>query len=45
LIPLGKPSGITLLKGGAISYGIFIDTMIPSKAGMFFTDKNATRDW
>tara|TARA_B110000090_G_C13190979_1_gene373045 strand:- start:259 stop:447 length:189 start_codon:yes stop_codon:yes gene_type:complete len=45
LIPLGKPSGITLLKGGAISYGIFIDTMIPSKAGMFFTDKNAIIDW
>jgi hypothetical protein len=39
LIPLGKPSGITVFKGGAISYGILIDTMRPSKAGMFFTDK------
>jgi hypothetical protein len=45
VIPLGKPSGITVFTGEAISLGIFIDTMILSKAGMFFTDKNATRDW
>jgi hypothetical protein len=39
VIPLGKPSGITVFTGEAISLGIFIDAMIPSKPGMFFTDR------
>lgn len=35
----GKPLGFTLYTGGLISIGIFLVTTIPSRTGMFFTDR------
>lgn len=35
----GKPFGIIFFTGGAISIAIFLATTVPSKTGMFFTDR------
>lgn len=36
---IDKPLGIIFYSGGLISIGIFFATTIPSKTGMFFTDR------
>ncbi|WP_299439603.1 M50 family metallopeptidase [uncultured Aquimarina sp.] len=36
---IGKPLGIIFYTGGTISIAIFFATTIPSKTGMFFTDR------
>lgn len=36
---VGKPLGIVFYTGGLISIGIFLVTTIPSRTGMFFTDR------
>lgn len=36
---IGKPFGIIFYGGGIISIGIFLATTIPSRTGMFFTDR------
>lgn len=36
---LGKPFGILFLTGAAVSVGLFFATTIPSRTGMFFTDR------
>ena len=36
---VGKPFGIIFYTGGIISIGIFFATTIPSRTGMFFTDR------
>jgi len=36
---IGKPLGFIFYVGGITSIGIFIATTIPSKTGMFFTDR------
>jgi len=36
---IGKPLGILFYSGGTISIAIFFATTIPSKTGMFFTDR------
>ena len=36
---VGKPFGMMLYTGGLISVAIFFATTIPSKTGMFFTDR------
>lgn len=36
---IGKPLGIIFYAGGAISIAIFLATTIPSRTGMFFTDR------
>ncbi len=36
---IGKPLGIIFYTGGLISIAIFFATTIPSKSGMFFTDR------
>ena len=33
------PSGLFLLAGGLLSLGIFLATTVPSKSGVFFTDR------
>ncbi len=36
---IGKPLGILFFSGGAISIAIFLATTVPSRTGMFFTDR------
>ncbi|GAB5551417.1 MAG: hypothetical protein Sapg2KO_10080 [Saprospiraceae bacterium] len=36
---VGKPLGIVFYTGGLMSIGIFLATTIPSRTGMFFTDR------
>ena len=36
---VGKPFGLLLYTGGITSIGIFLATTIPTKTGMFFTDR------
>ncbi len=38
-ILVGKPLGIIIYAGGAISIAIFLATTIPSRTGSFFTDR------
>lgn len=35
----GKPLGMIAYTGGMVSIGIFLATTVPSKTGMFFTDR------
>lgn len=36
---IGKPLGMAFYTGGIISLGIFFATTVPSRTGMFFTDR------
>lgn len=36
---VGKPHGLAVYTGGIMSIGIFFATTIPSRTGMFFTDR------
>ncbi|MEZ4920389.1 MAG: M50 family metallopeptidase [Saprospiraceae bacterium] len=37
--PLGKPLGFVFYSGGLVSVAMFFATTIPSRTGMFFTDR------
>lgn len=36
---LAKPYGVIVFAGGLASFGIFLATTVPSKSGMFYTDR------
>jgi len=36
---IGKPLGMVFILGGVMSFGIFLATTVPSRTGMFFTDR------